>query len=144
MKKIITILILAVLMVTATACTGYAKTDGFSYKQCKKGKAYVTKFYDGKAVVCKIKTKRKLKVYVVNSEDVYPQFIWERKNNFIVVEVIKGECLNDDGDGRTSDGYYISYRRVDGHEAGARYKTYCIYANNNYEDDIICRIDYRQ
>lgn len=144
MRRFITILILAGLMVTATACTGYAGSDGFHYKQVKAKNGYVTKFYDGKKFVGKVKTTRRVKVYVVDSEEVYPQFLWERKNNFIVVEVIKGECINDDGDGATTDGYYISYKRVKGHEAGAKYTTYCVYANNNYEDDVQIRVDYRR
>lgn len=154
MRRFFTIIILAAVMFTAAACTGYtaSNTDtigiksvnGFSYKQVKKSKKlYVTKFYDGKKLVGTIKTKRRVKVYVVSSEEIYPQFLWERKNNFIVVEVIKGKCINDEGDGETTDGYYISYKRVRGHEAGAVYTTYCIYANNNYEDDVLYRIDYR-
>lgn len=158
MKKFFTIIILAAVMVAAAGCTGYAaNNDGnrgypakvtnlysFHYKQVKKSKKfYVAEFYDGKKLVGTIKTKRRMKVYVVNSEEVYGQFLRERKNNFIVVEVIKGECVNDEGDGVTTDGYYISYKRVDGHEAGARYTTFCVYANNNYEDDVLYRIDYR-
>lgn len=143
MKRFITVIILAALMVCAASCAGYATSSGgFHYKQVKAKKGYVTKFYDGKKLAGKIKTSRRVKVYVVDSEDVYPQFLWERKNNFICVEVIRGECINDAGDGVTSDGYYISYKRVAGHKAGARYTTYCVYANNNYEDDIRIRVDY--
>lgn len=144
MKKVIAIILLAIIMVSATACAGYATDSGFHYKQVKANKGYVTKFYDGKKFVGKVKTTRRVKVYVVDSEEVYPQFLWERKNNYILVEVIKGECLNDEGDGRTSDGYYISYKRVKGHEEGNMYTTYCVYANNNYEDDVRIRVDYRR
>lgn len=141
MKRIITVIILAALMVCAAACTGCATDSGFHYKQAKAKRGYVTKFYDGKKYVGKVKTARRVKVYVVNSDEVYPQFLWERKNNYILVEVIKGECINDDGDGRTSDGYYISYRYID-YEVGAKYTTYCVYANNNGEDDIVIRADF--
>lgn len=144
MKRVITVMVMVLMMLSATACTAYADSNGFSYKQVKSKKGYVTKFYSNKVLVGKIKTKKRIKVCVVDSEDVYPQFVWERKNNYILVEVIKGECLNDEGDGETSDGYYISYKRVKGHEAGARYETYCIYANNNGEDDIRYRVDYRK
>lgn len=141
MKRIITVIILAALMVSAAAYTGCAASERLTYKTRKAGKAYVTKFYAGGHCVGKVKTKKKLKVRYYDSEQVNYELVAHRKNRFILVERIYGECINNKGDGRTTDGYYISYRCID-YEVGAKYTTYCVYANNNGEDDIVIRADF--
>lgn len=83
-------------------------------------------------------------IKVVRSEKLTARCLEHRQNKYIVVEVVKGKCLNNKGDGKTSDGYYISYKRVKGHKRGAKYTTYCVYANNNYVDDVAFRIDVKR
>ena len=83
-------------------------------------------------------------VKVVQSDKLTARCLEHRKDKYIVVEVIKGKCLDRKGNGRTSDGYYISYKRVKGHKRGVKYTTYCVYANNNYIDDVLFRFDVRR
>ena len=83
-------------------------------------------------------------IKVVRSEKLTARCLEHRKNKYIVVEIVDGKCLNKKGDGRASDGYYISYRRVKGHKRGVKYRTYCVYANNNYIDDVAFRIDVKR
>ena len=141
MKRVITVLIMAVMMLTAITCTSYGATDGFSYKTTKTGGEYVTRFYKSGEYMGKIKTSKKLAVKVVKSEKLTAHVLEHRKGNYILVEVVKGKCIDNAGNGKTSDGYYISYKRVKGHKKGAMYTTYCVYANNNYIDDVAVRAD---
>lgn len=83
-------------------------------------------------------------VKVVPSEKLTARCLKHRQNKYIVVEVTKGKCLNSKGDGKTSDGYYISYRKVKGHKRGVRYTTYCVYGNNNAVDDVVFRFDVKR
>ena len=117
-------------------------TSGISYKTSKAGAGYVTTIrINGK--VAKVRTAKKLKVKVVKAEKLTVGKVTRRAGKYILVEKINGKCINKRGDGRTSDGYYISYKRVKGHRKGAKYTTYLIYADNNIEDDITTRIDKR-
>lgn len=77
----------------------------------------------------------------VNSESLTGKRLAHRKGKYVVVEVIRGKCIDRKGNGRTRGGDYISYKRVRGHRKGARYTTYCVYANNNSIDDIVFRVD---
>ena len=138
-KLIITILILAPFIIGAFTGVTYGAT-GLTHKATKAG----VKFYYGGDYVGKVKTPKKLAVKVVKSEKLTAHTLEHRKSRYVLVEVSTGKCTNDNGDGRTSDGYYISYKRVKGHKRGIRYTTYCIYANNNYIDDIAIRVDIRR
>lgn len=138
-KLIITILILLPFIVGAFTGVTYGAT-GLTHKATKAG----VKFYYGGDYVGKVKTSKRLAVKVVKSEKLTAHTLEHRKNKYVLVEVVKGKCVNDNGDGRTSDGYYISYKRVKGHKRGAKYTTYCIYANNNYIDDVAFRVDIRR
>ena len=142
MKKII-IGIMAVALVIFSATSSFASSDGFTWHTVKRGHGYVTKFYDHGKCKCRVYTSKKLKVKVVDSGKLTERRIIKRQNKYILVERIKGSCLNDKGDGRTADGYYISYSRVKGHKAGRKYTTYAVYDNTKYSDDVIERFDYR-
>ena len=83
-------------------------------------------------------------IKVVRSERLTARCLEHRQNKYIVVEVIRGKCIDNKGNGKTSDGYYISYKRVKGHRRGAKYTTYCIYANNNEVDDVALRFDVKR
>ena len=137
-KLIITILILLPFIVGAFTGVTYGAT-GLTHKATKAS----VKFYYGGDYVGKVKTPKKLAVKTVKSEKLTARQLEHRKNRYILVEVIKGKCLDNAGNGKTSDGYYISYKRVKGHKRGAKYTTYCIYANNNYIDDVAFRVDIR-
>ena len=143
MKKLIIAAIAITLVILSTAGT-YASSGGITWKTSRSGHGYVTRFYDGGKYQCKVYTSRRLKVKVVESSKLTEHRLTGRYNKYILVERIKGKCINNSGDGRTSDGYYISYKRVKGHKAGRKYTTYAIYDNSRYVDDIIGRCDYRR
>lgn len=144
MKRIMTIVVLALVIISASITTSMGATNGFAYKTSKSGKAYITRFYKGNECVGKVKTSKRLKVKVVKSESLTASQIEHRKDKYILVEVVNGKCINSKGDGETSDGYYISYSKVKGHKRGVSYTTHCVYGNNNYIDDVVIRMDYRK
>lgn len=141
---IIGLLTVAIMVTSTTGCYASEKHDGMTWKTSKGKSGYVTKIYDDGKYQCKVVTKKKLSVKVVKSENLTYKKIVNRNNKYILVEKINGKCINKKGDGKTTDGYYISYKSVKNHKKGGKYTTYCIYDNNRYEDDIIARIDYRR
>lgn len=143
MKKLLTIIILVPFIIGAFTGNTYGASE-FTHKTTKMGKAYTTRFYLHGDYVGKVKTGKRLKVKVVKSEKLTARTLTSRKGKCILVEVVEGKCINSKGDGKTSDGYYISYSRVKGHKRGAKYTTFCVYGDNNYEDDVVIRADIRR
>lgn len=143
MKRVIAIALLVLVAISASTVMSCGASE-FTYKTSKCTKGYVTRFYNGNKCVGKVKTSKRLKVKVIESEKLTAKQLEHRKNKYILVEVVKGKCLNKKGDGRTSDGYYISYKYVKGHKRGDKYRTYCVYANNNYIDDVAFRLDVKR
>ena len=74
--------------------------------------------------------------------------ILENRNGKIIIEMVIGEVLDDEYNGRVlnpanPDFDYISYSSVEGIYAGDIILTYFIYnPDNNYVDDIMLRFDY--
>lgn len=141
MKKFVAILLLMPFIIGAFTGVTYG-ASGITHTTTKAGKAYTTKIYVNGDYIGKVKTAKKLAVKVVKSEKMTARTLEHRKDRYILVEIVKGKCLNAKGDGKTTDGYYISYSKVKGHKRGAKYTTYCVYANNNYIDDIRIRADF--
>ena len=139
-SRILTAAIIITLLLGTIVASAGSKDITWKTKKTKNG--YVTKFYDDGNYVCKVKSKRKLKVRMCREEELTYDYVTSRKNKFILVEVITGTCTNDQGDGITDCGYYISYKALK-YKEGRRYKSYCIYGNNNYCDDVIARFDKR-
>lgn len=141
-RKIGLICIIMVAILAANIMSSYAvsKSD-FHWETKKVNGKYVTKFYQYNKCVCKIKTKNKIAVRMYREEELNYKDIVKRKNKYILVERIDGECLNDNGDGITSCGYYISYKNVK-HKKGLKYTTFCIYKNSKAIDDIKTRVDF--
>ena len=145
MKKIVRIMALVVAIMVAVGAAGTCEAkSGMVWKTSKAKHGYMTKFYDNGKLVCKVKTDRKLKVKVIKSENLNYNKAVGRYNKYILVEKINGKVVNKNLDGKTADGYYISYKGVKGAKKGNKYTTYCIYDNSEYVDDIIGRIDYRR
>jgi len=136
--------VIAIAILTASASGIYAsgKYDGLTWKTSKKNGKYVTKFYASGELTATVKTKKKLPVKVMKSEKISYKKLMKRCNKYILVEQVEGTCLNSYGDGKDQQGYYISYRKIKGHKAGDVYRSYFVYANNRYEDDVIGRCDY--
>ena len=141
MKKFIAILVLMPFIIGAFTGVTYG-ASGVTHTTTKTGKAYTTKIYVNGDYIGKVKTSKRLAVKVVKSEKLTARTLEHRKGKYILIEVVKGKCLNAKGDGKTIDGYYISCSRVKGHKRGAKYTTYCVYADNNYIDDITIRADF--
>lgn len=80
-------------------------------------------------------------ISIQESDQVNIDTLENRLDNYILIEKISGVCIDAAGNGRTSDGYYISYRNIPGDNSGHVFNTYCLYANSPYEDDIIYRND---
>ena len=141
MKKLMVLVI--TLAIFATSTVGVSAHSGCTYKTTRSGKGFVTTFYDnGKC--CKVYTAKRLKVRIIDSSKLTERRIINRHNKYILVERIKGTCINSKGDGKTTAGYYISYKGVAGHKAGRKYTTYAIYDNTKYSDDVIERFDLRR
>lgn len=92
------------------------------------------------------KSEPQLKVY--DTKDLTYEILSHRKGKEVIVERIVGKVINKKGDGRISNPRhpkynYISYRKVKGAKKGKTIVTYCIYnPHNNYEDDIMLRLDF--
>lgn len=143
MKKISRIITVAVILIFILGTiTANAGSKSLTWKTKKTKSGYVTKFYDDGHYTCQVKTKKRLKVKIRSEEDLSYDYVTGRKDKYILVEIIKGTCTNDKGDGITDGGYYISYKKLK-YKDGRRYKSYCIYENNNYCDDIKARFDKR-
>lgn len=143
MRKFIAIVLMLFFLMGANASMVFGASEGFGYKTIRAGNGYVTRFYDGNKCVGKIRTNKRLAVKVIKSEKLTIRQLENRRGKYILVEVINGKCLDSRGNGKTSDGYYISYGNVNNHRKNAKYRTYCIYGNNNYIDDVIARADFR-
>lgn len=88
---------------------------------------------------------------IVREDYTYKQLVKRKEKAQILVEEIYGTCINGKRDGRTVDGYYISYKQERGIykgkdvpiRKGDKVKTVCIYSPySDYEDDIIARFDF--
>lgn len=83
-----------------------------------------------------------LKTVVIESEKLTRKMLTTRKNKKVIIEKIYGTCVNNKGDGRTSDGYYISYKGIKGVKKGSKVKTLLTYnPKTNFIDDVIKRKD---
>ena len=83
-------------------------------------------------------------VSFVQSKDLTEEMLLER-NGKIIVEVIEGVCLDEEGNGKIIDAGendYISYAGIEDVNPGDEVTTYCIYnPNTSYTDDVIERVD---
>ena len=141
MKHRMIILVLTITVLLTSTCGVFAASSP-TYQTRRTGKVYTTTVYalNGKAYGT-IRTARYAKVCVVESRKLTPWRLTHRKDNYIIVEKITGTCLNAKGDGKTSDGYYISYAKVKGHAKGKRYTTWLVYGNSNSIDNVVMRFD---
>ena len=142
MAIVITVVMMIGMIGTYTADAASKKAVTWKIKKTKSG--YVTKFYDNEKLNCTVWTKKKLAIRAFREDELADIDLTGRYNKYIVVEFIEGKCINNDGDGVSDTGYYISYKRLKNHKKGTRYHTFCIYDNSKYIDDIIGRIDHRR
>ena len=132
-------IVIAIIVVPLAICTVCSAITGkdVAWKTSKSGNKYITEFYSHGKKACEVRTDRKMKVRILSDVE----NISARYNNYILVEKVKGICLNRKGDGKDEKGFYISYSKVKNHRKGKRYTTYLIYENSKGEDDITGRID---
>lgn len=141
MKHRIIILAVTIAVLLGSTC-GTLAASSPTYQVRRTGKVYTTTVYAlNDRAYGTIKTTRYAKVCVVESSKLTTWRLTHRKNNYIIVEKITGTCLNAKGDGRTTDGYYISYSKVKGHAKGKHYTTWLVYGNNNSIDGVAMRFD---
>lgn len=83
------------------------------------------------------------KVKIVNGNQLTEKKLIKRKNKVLYIERIVGKVINNRLDGRTTDGYYISYRCMKGKaHKGNVIITYCVYnPYTHWVDDIDERYD---
>ena len=137
MRKTITVVIIALaVLVSSTAAVN--ADSGLTWKTRKAHKGYVTTFYSHGKAAGKIKTAKKLPVKVVAEKKCTAGKVNHRRGRYILVEKIKGKCTSNNGDGKTSAGYYIKYK---GAHKGDKFTTYAVYADSKYIDDITIRVD---
>ena len=140
MRKTITIAIIA-LAVLVSSTAGVNADSGLTWKIRKAHKGYVTTFYSHGKAAGKVKTAKKLPVKVIAEKKCTAGKVNHRCGRYILVEKIKGKCTSNNGDGKTSAGYYIKYR--DAHK-GDKFTIYAIYNDSKSIDDISIRIDVRR
>lgn len=85
-------------------------------------------------------------IKILQTDKVTNKVLTNRKDKYIVIEIIVGKVINNKKDGKilnTKDTYYnyISYNGIKGLKKGDKVLTICVFANNNYEDDIAFRFD---
>lgn len=140
MKKIV-LMIVAVMMISVVAITTNAKTV------LKENRLVVTQGKFGTKVKWMGKTIRWYdfngKVKLVNGNQLTEKKLIKRKNKVLYIERITGKVINNRLDGRTTDGYYISYRCMKGKvNKGDTIITYCVYnPYTHWIDDIDERYD---
>lgn len=149
MKKIITIILAAALLLTMVSCS-----SGKSLKYNLNGHEIIIADYGKyedqfKAEMAK-KGYKDIKIY--DTELITPEIIENRKNsNNTIVERIIGVVTDADAEGDgvvlfhgKSDEYnYISYAGLEDTQLGTIVLTYCLYnPETNYIDDILERYDY--
>ena len=83
------------------------------------------------------------KVKLVNGNQLTEKNLIKRKNKVLYIERIVGRVVNKRLDGKTSDGYYISYKSLKGKaHKGNVVITYCVYnPYTHWIDDIDERYD---
>jgi len=83
------------------------------------------------------------KVKIVNGNQLTERKLINRKNKVLYIERIVGRVINNRLDGKTSDGYYISYKSLKGKvHKGSLIITYCVYnPYTHWVDDIDERYD---
>lgn len=83
------------------------------------------------------------KVALVSERNLTAQMLRSRKNNTLYIERIIGRVKNNRLEGKTTSGYYISYRSLKGYATtNDIICTYCVYnPYTRYIDDVIDRFD---
>lgn len=84
-----------------------------------------------------------IQLYHAKTKEEYDRLtpIIENRNGKIIIEVIDGTVLDDEGNGSDQFGFYVKYDSERFHK-GNRVQSVFIYnPDTNYVDDIICRID---
>lgn len=135
--RTIAALVLALVLISTA---GSFAASGPTWKTRKAGKGYITTFYAGGRITGKVRTAKRLPVKVLEEKRITAATLERRAGRYILVEKINGRCLDNCGNGRTSGGYYISYRGIDSSK-GERFTTWCVYEDNSYCDDIAIRMD---
>lgn len=138
---LLTIMVFVLIPIKADACscgdpycTYECKTDAGAKKKVRK---YIKDFLKrGKARKFRVK-------FIKPNKLTYEKLVNRKKDKIIYVEVVTGYVLNDDFDGVSREGYYISYNGIDSSlKPGSCIRSYCVYNPfNTYEDDIIFRTD---
>lgn len=154
MKKLMAILLLAIMMVSVTVpaqaqTTHYrsmtVKVDKVKAKEKQRYDAVV--YWKGKRVA-KYTFQRKPYVRFVTPNHLTYPMLSTREGRVLYIEILNGVVLDEEKNGRVTNGdpvyNYISYWRTP-YCKGDKVRTYCIYnPYNNAEDDIVKRFDERR
>lgn len=83
------------------------------------------------------------KIYSPKSESEHVEFMdaLEARNGKIIVEVVTGTVVAENGDGRDSCGYYIKYDSTRYHKGDTVQTVFVYNPDTNYIDDIVHRED---
>lgn len=141
--RFVSFIIALILFAISTTGVFASTAPQLKWKTSKVKSGYVTKFYvkNPNRYNYKIKTSKKLKVRVIDETKVTRKILKHRKNKYILVEKIHAQCIDNNGNGRTSTGYYINYQDCENAFKGQKYITYLVYGNNNSVDDVVVRFD---
>ena len=134
--RIITVVIAITLLIVSAAAVN--ADSGLTWKTRKAHKGYVTTFYSHGKAAGKVKTSKRLPVKVIAEKKCTAGKVTRRRGRYILVEKISGKCIDSNGNGKTSAGYYIRYGNA---RKGDKFTTYAVYADSKYIDDITIRVD---
>lgn len=132
-RKIKIVVMMFIMIFSVGAIPAEASAKSPAVKQCETVEKRIKKAYKHVKIINHTK----------NNDDRFWHVIEHRKGKkYYVVERIAGTVTNSKKDGRDANGYYISYKRVNGVKAGSKVISYFVYSrSNNYCDDIIARYD---
>ena len=85
----------------------------------------------------------KVEVYKTESKNDLKKLtnLLSKRKGKIIVEIVTGKVVNNNGDGKDSCGYYIAYDKKK-FKKGDKVQTVFVYnPENNYTDDILYRVD---
>ena len=126
MKKMVIMVVMMVVMCSGSILTHADEYEDYNVQICKNASNGLIEFYDTENLTYDILANR---------------------NGKIIIERMVGIVLDEAGNGKLFNGddyyNYINYSNVAGFQVGDYIVTYCIYnPMNNYEDDIMYRMDY--
>ena len=136
---------MAMVAITVVATPVQAKTytkEQMTVKTVKVNGKYKANVYWKNKKVGTYKFKKKPTIKFVKHDKLTVKALCHRKNKALVIEILTGKVLDNEGNGKVNTKSKYNYIRYNGFKKGDKVKTFCIFnPYNNGEDDIVERYD---